>query len=167
MAGLRICWVGDPPGCPGEPIGRVDRGLLVAGEDVVDGVFDHCVVRRHDRAARITEADLDPLAYERLPDDARSGKRFADAILQLGIGGCHEGLLRCWLAGSTGFDAAFKRREANEKGAWPMGDRAPSKRAHDGMLAACQHLVFLRCGCLFMGSGQQKSPRTFDAGARN
>ena len=79
-------------------VGHVRGALLVAREHVVDRVLDHRVVGRHDRAARIAEADLDPLAYERFPDDAGSGKRFADAILELGIGGCHEGLLTCWLA---------------------------------------------------------------------
>ena len=88
----------DLPRCARIAIRHVRSALLVARQHVVDRVLDHRVVGRHDRAARISEADLDPLAYERFPDDLGSGKRFADAILQLGIGGCHEGLLGCWLA---------------------------------------------------------------------
>ena len=110
----------------------------------MDRVLDHRVVRRHDRAARIPEADLDPLAHQRLPEYLGAGEHIADAILELGIGGCHELLLHGWLAASSGFDAAFKLRPGQQKGAESKDDRAPCARERFDPSEAGQVYVLLR-----------------------
>src|SRR5262249_38893153 len=52
--------------------------LLVAHQHVTDAiaVLQHRVVRRHDRAAGITEHDVDTLGDQRLPDDLGAGEAF-------------------------------------------------------------------------------------------
>ena len=54
-------------------VGHVRRALLVADEDVADRVLEQRVVGRHDRAARITEHDVDAFADEAFPEDLRAG----------------------------------------------------------------------------------------------
>jgi hypothetical protein len=48
----------------------VNRGLLVANEDVSDGVLlEQCVIDRQDSTAGIAEDDLDALFLQRTEDD--------------------------------------------------------------------------------------------------
>jgi hypothetical protein len=69
-------------------------------------------------------------------------------------------LLLCWLAASSGFDAAFKLRAANEKGAPSKLAEAPAARAHSTVVGVARKCENLCWDCLFMGILQQKSPRT-------
>ena len=66
---------GDPhlAGRPGVAVGHVGSALLVAYQDVPDGIVQHRVVRRQDGAAGIPEHRVHPLVQQGLPDELRSG----------------------------------------------------------------------------------------------
>ena len=75
-------------GGPGIALGRMHRGLLVAHQDVADGVLlEQRVVDRQYRAAGVAEDDLHAVVLERAQDDLGARHRQGG----FGAGGLHGG----------------------------------------------------------------------------